>query len=172
MSWDALITGAVGVAGIGGTVLAARMTNKSQTANLVLSIDAENERARIADKRRIYATCLATLENVLPTIVTLRMLVADEQSDYETFKAAVAEMKAADTAMSVAVSELRLISPAKVSSLAEELSQHLREFLIDAKDGVNEGVSESKLTEAWTRLERQLYDAMRADLGETSLEDH
>ena len=41
------------MAGIGGTILAAWMTGKSQTANLVLSINAESERNRLAEKRRM-----------------------------------------------------------------------------------------------------------------------
>lgn len=49
------ITGAVGLAGIGGTILAARMTGTSQIAGLKLSISAENHPSRLAEKRTIYA---------------------------------------------------------------------------------------------------------------------
>jgi hypothetical protein len=45
--WDTFITGVVGVAGIGGTILAALISSKAQAANLKLSIGAENERARL-----------------------------------------------------------------------------------------------------------------------------
>ena len=46
------ITGAVGLAGIGGALLSARMTSKSDAENLKMSIAAEDEHARLAEKRR------------------------------------------------------------------------------------------------------------------------
>lgn len=57
----AAITGAVGIAGIGGTVLSATITRKSAAENLRISIDAENERIKLAEKRRIYAQALAAI---------------------------------------------------------------------------------------------------------------
>ena len=42
--WPTLITGLIGVAGIGGSILSARITTRSQTANLMLSISEEKER--------------------------------------------------------------------------------------------------------------------------------
>jgi hypothetical protein len=59
ISSDVLVTGAVGIAGIGGTILAAWMTAKGQTSNLLLGVDAEDRRAQLAEKRRIYAAYLA-----------------------------------------------------------------------------------------------------------------
>ena len=53
--WSNLITGLVGLGGIGGTILAARMTGRSQLATLRVNIGAEDRRAAIADKRRTYA---------------------------------------------------------------------------------------------------------------------
>jgi hypothetical protein len=57
----AAITGVVGLAGIGGTLLSARMTGKSDAANLRMSVSAEDTRAKLAEKRRIYANCLAAI---------------------------------------------------------------------------------------------------------------
>jgi hypothetical protein len=62
MDWAIVVTGAVGLAGIGGTLLSARMTSKSDAANLRASISAEDTRAKLAEKRRIYASCIAALD--------------------------------------------------------------------------------------------------------------
>jgi hypothetical protein len=55
------ITGLLGLAGIGGTLLSARLTSKSDAENLRTSISAEDARSRVVEKRRIYAKCLAAL---------------------------------------------------------------------------------------------------------------
>ena len=47
-----VITGLVGVAGIAGTLPAARMIARSQTADLMLSIGEEKRSAQLAHKRQ------------------------------------------------------------------------------------------------------------------------
>jgi hypothetical protein len=65
MDWASVvsiaITGAVGISGVAGTILAARITSTSATKDLQLSITAENDRQHKAEKRRLYAVCLATI---------------------------------------------------------------------------------------------------------------
>lgn len=63
--WSTLVTGAVGVAGIIGAILAARMASKSQTANLLTSIHAENERERQRVRRDIYVRHLAACQDAM-----------------------------------------------------------------------------------------------------------
>jgi hypothetical protein len=53
-----------GRAGIAGTILSARLSARSQTANLMLSISEERERARVADRRQVYASFMAILNEV------------------------------------------------------------------------------------------------------------
>lgn len=106
--WQTLITGAVGVAGIGGTILAARMTSKSQTANLKPGIGAENERARRAEKRLIYARCLASYEAMLTQVLVFRD--AGDRAESLDERSAT-EMSAVVSAMNVVVAELMLIAP-------------------------------------------------------------
>lgn len=55
------IAGVVGLAGIGGTLLSARLTSKSDAENLRTSISAEDAGAKLAEKRRIYANCIAAI---------------------------------------------------------------------------------------------------------------
>jgi hypothetical protein len=50
-----IVTGLIGVAGITGSLLSARLTARSNMAGLKLSITAEEERAQLAEKRRIHA---------------------------------------------------------------------------------------------------------------------
>jgi hypothetical protein len=74
--WETLITGAVGLAGIGGTLWQGKRSREAQSAdlkvsvdataeNLKLSIAAETERAYVVDKRRIYAAYHAALHTLL-----------------------------------------------------------------------------------------------------------
>jgi hypothetical protein len=76
--WSNIVTGAVGLAGTGGTLWQGQRGREASSkdlnhslevgaANLITSINADNERARIAEKRRIYASFIATLGNLLKT---------------------------------------------------------------------------------------------------------
>lgn len=55
MDWSNVTTGLVGLAGIGGTILSARMAGNSASRNLQTSISAENQRADRAEQRRVYS---------------------------------------------------------------------------------------------------------------------
>ena len=55
--WSEIITGAVGVAGIGGALLNGRW----QAAAVNRSIAAQDERAKVAERRRIYAAAYTAL---------------------------------------------------------------------------------------------------------------
>jgi hypothetical protein len=60
-----IVTGVVvgSASGIIGAICGAWMTGRSQIAGLKLGIAAENERAKIAEKRRVYARCIAALHD-------------------------------------------------------------------------------------------------------------
>lgn len=66
--WSTFVAGAVGVVGIGGTLIATRMTSRSQSMDLLTRISADKEEARLAVKRRIYAECIAAL-NLMPEVL-------------------------------------------------------------------------------------------------------
>lgn len=60
IDWSTIATGAVGIAGIGGSIWSARISRKSATSDLRPTIGAENERVRMSEKRRIYAVYLSS----------------------------------------------------------------------------------------------------------------
>lgn len=99
-----IVTGIVGVAGIGGTILATRMMGKNQTANLILSINAQGEHNRLAEKRRIYARYQASLDNIF--FATGRLRIHGGERFKDNFDAMFTEY----VELHSALSELRLIS--------------------------------------------------------------
>lgn len=145
--WGTLTTGAVGLAGIGGTLWQGKRAREAASSdlreslntaskNLLTSINAENERARIAEKRRIYAHFIAALGDLLKTWDQ-----ANTRDRAEALTGALA-----------AVSELRLIAPNDLGSQAESL------LTITAAPGQMRG--------DWAMTRLLLIYAMRADLGE------
>jgi hypothetical protein len=115
VSWTTLITGIVGaVIGVAGTSLAAWLTGRTQTANLQLSIDAERERTRIADKRQTYARCLASLTDVVFEAAKLGDY-SDGISPEDRRSLAVA-LHESLAPIVVAANEMRLIAPESLGS--------------------------------------------------------
>jgi hypothetical protein len=134
--WSTIIIGAVGVAGIGGTLLSARW----QTAGVKLSIAAEDERANRAEKRRVYAVAYAALNNGLEAMPT---------TDSSKRERHVTASHSALERASNAAWELQLIASADVSRHAGDAL-----FALQQEDG-------DSLLESLA----ELIPAMRADLG-------
>lgn len=153
--WPNLITGAVGVAGIGGTILAAWMTGKRQTANLKLNIDAENNRHRLAEKRRIYAKYQASLDNLIILITRLQVLGHGQR-----FKDSLADLGTGLGDMHSALSELSLIAPPQLGKIAEEMASAMTDSA-ERPDDPND----------LPKIRKRLHEAMRADLGEPGWPD-
>lgn len=139
--WSTIITGAVGVAGIGGTLLSARW----QTASVKLSIAAEDAQAKLAEKRRIYAAASAALNNGLVAMSAMNVSVNDSDT------AALSSLLV--TAGNIAW-ELQLIASA-------EVGRHARDALNALREGDGDTLLESLAA---------LIPAMRADLGIESLD--
>jgi hypothetical protein len=147
----AAITGVVGLAGIGGTLLSARMTGKSDAENLRMSISAEHTLAKLAEKRRIYANCLAALiQNV---DVNIRLHAATDSQEHNSV---IQERNQARVAARVAIQEVALIGPLDMSDLASQADSQLSQA--DVTDDANR----KRFSLAFARL----ITAMRADLGE------
>lgn len=152
MDWGtvipAAVAGAVGVAGIGGTLLSARMTGKSNADILRTSIIAEDARARNAEKRAVYAKFLAAINEMIQ--VRARMDTYKANDPKGEIPRDVDEQSALTfvSAMS-ANAELELISPAEVREPAREL--------LDIIARNRPGYGDARM---------QLMIAMRTDLGE------
>jgi hypothetical protein len=136
--WSTFVAGAVGVAGIIGTILAARMAKQSQTANLLTNIHAENERERQRVRRDIYVRHLAACQDAMG-------LGGDDV-------AAAGERSLANKAFG-ALRLVELVASKAVVDLATDLT-------LSATEG------ESSFDDFMLTQDR-LIEAMRADLGET-----
>jgi hypothetical protein len=163
--WETLITGAVGLAGIGGTLWQGTRSREAASKdlkasldataeNLNLSINAENERARLAEKQRVYARCLAAFAGLIDPIAKNHAFGSETE---DVLAASLAtEYGTALATQQNAVSELLLIAPVDVRQLALKASTKLMH-----DDG-------SEVAGAEFRAVRdRLIQAMRADLNNT-----
>lgn len=155
LNWAAIvpaaITGAIGLAGIGGTLLSASIARQSNAENLQASIAAENNKARLSEKRCVYANCLAAL---MFGYLQAAMVRARGDVRSKGYAADVLEANRARMAAVNALSEVRLIGPQDVGSLATRAVMALLRFLKEG-GGSDFGKAHAKLTLA-----------MRIDLGE------
>src|SRR5262245_31553900 len=75
--WPAIVTGivigVVGLAGIAAVYWQGKRAAEAASENLRRSIDAENERAQLAEKRRIYAACQAAFTAMRIESITHRV---------------------------------------------------------------------------------------------------
>jgi hypothetical protein len=95
-----IVTGVVGLAGIGGTFWQAR-----------LGWGREDKRIRITEKRRVYVACLAALNSGMTAAMYREGIATDKTS--HTFNAAKTE------AWSLVI-ETQLIAPVRVATLASD----------------------------------------------------
>ena len=158
MDWTVVvstaITGAVGIAGVAGTVVSARSASKSATKDLMLQINAENNRANLAEKRRVYAACMAALSETYG--ITLGY-ATDAEVGSESYKAVFQRSYRSLVAI---VPEVNLIAPTEVREL---LSKCVGWFTSRPLRG------EKKEGTDFNAIRRPLYDSMRADLDRNEL---
>jgi hypothetical protein len=146
--WGSIITGVVGLAGIGGTLLSARITGKSNTEDLRTSISAENTRARRAEKRMIYAKFLAACNEMI--VVRARINTYEAGDPKGEVPRGVDEQNALFFAAAMSANaELELVAHAEVRDRARELL----DVIVKGRSMYGD-----------TRV--QAIKAMRADLGE------
>lgn len=152
-----IVTGvAVGSAsGILGAICGAWLTARSQMAGLKLGISAENERARIAEKRRIYARCLATFNEAWLSPFKLKGLVearAKMLGDPSAILALFDQDKQLMTECMNCMFEVALMAPEVVVNLAGTATRRIIHN-----------------PEQFSKAIENLAFAMRADLGEPPL---
>lgn len=119
--WPTIVTGVVGVVGIIGTILAARITASRQTANLLLSLNEERNRARLIDKRQAYANFItATHEADL-----MIMWVGLARSQGKKEDVPISELYKLRAAMYSRLSEVELVGSEEVISRAQAMSRYV-----------------------------------------------
>jgi hypothetical protein len=138
------ITGAVGIAGVAGTIIAARIAGNSARESARLSISAEAGRARFSDKRQVYARATGAL---LAASLEASAVVSPADKSPQT---AAAFMAAAD-----AVSELELIAPPAILELSDRVMTRLIDFRAGRSDYA-----------AYGAAEKELFTSLRADLSQ------
>ena len=146
MLWGYVITGAVGIA---GTALGSWLTGRTQTNNLRLNIDAENKRAQTAEKRRIYASCIAGLDAGYTGVLT-EINYRSRPSTPERI-AAIQEREAPFLTALNTVAELELVASKEVANLAGKILTMLGNL-----DEVN--------PDEFHSLRSELHRTMRSDL--------
>ena len=141
--WPAVVAAITGgVVGLAGIFAATRQSGKS--------IRAEDARAKLAERRRIYANYLATLTQYAGADNRLRA-AEDGSKEHEE---ALRERSQAQTAARTAVQEVTLIAPASLSILAQQVDSQGR--------NVRDEAGGDRITKAYA----EMIIAMRADLGE------
>jgi hypothetical protein len=152
LEWIATLgTAIVGIAGIAATYLSAGKARITQIRNLQLSIDAENGRARIAEKRRVYVEYMSAISSY---VTAERRLAAarSRNSAEDSISVLRPELDQAMTIMLRALCEVRLIAPGPLSLLAGNVVM---------------GLATSEDTSLiFPQFRDELYKAMRCDLGE------
>lgn len=150
--WSTFVAGAVGVAGIAGTIIAARLTSKSQSADLLAYIESQTDRAEMTEKRRIYAVCQASFARML------RASVKNATAQGGAKVAASAALASAEEQMYVDASELQLMAPSGVVDLAFEVIGHFHEYAFG-----------QEWMDGYVGRESEMLTAMRTDLEVRSL---
>jgi hypothetical protein len=187
---SSIVTGVAAVVGIGGTAyLARRVSNDSKKSlevasndaksdrkaasddlqaslkaaaeQLATSINADDRRARVAEKRRIYASVLAVMQQVMAAATAYR--VARSGNNAEERKAAASRQTKSQEDMFQAIGELMLIAPHEVAGNAVALQNTLVQFMVASHAGEPFGGPEPR---AVGGVRDALLRSMRIDLGE------
>jgi len=143
MDWGVVvsggITGAVGIAGIGGSILSAKVAGKLAAQNL--------------QTRRIYARHLAACTELAKERINY---ITQPEVGGAAKLAALSDYLTAGAAVIAATAEVQLIAPDDVARLADEVRVALPHFEPSAARKAGDYID----------LLMQLISVMRADLGE------
>jgi hypothetical protein len=149
-----LITGVVGVLGMGSALWGGSRARSAQTEQLLLGIGAEDRRARLTERRRVYATYLAALTEVIQIGGRLaERVTTDERKGLES------RLYDAMGLLISTMQEVELIASRELGNLVEDITQ----FVI-----TEIGESESERISLFPKMRKDLYEAMRRDLNEHS----
>ena len=139
VDWTAVTAAIVGgVVGLAGIVFAWRQSK--------MTISAEDARARLADKRRVYAGFLASCNEIVRVADTEARLLREKESSSEARAAVKRENEILTANLATSKSVLELVAPDEIPKLADDFVNSLGE---DRMHGARSS----------------LIAAMRADLG-------
>jgi hypothetical protein len=151
VSGDAIVTAAAALGGaIVGGWLTAWVAGRSQ-----------EKQARHADKRQVYATCLASFEKMIRPIVAYSATLPGSKSRHE----AKSVLDVANDSMFVALGELKLIAPESVRHCAEEIDHFFQKIIDNPPTG---GFPAGEPPLDYKDLRHELLMAMRVDLDESA----
>jgi len=142
---------AVGVIGIVATYWTGRKVLFVQTRNIELQIRVESERARVAEKRQIYATFVAMTSKYVAVVHSLAVERTRNGSEIQ-LASIRAELDQAMQSMLTSLGEIRLIAPEGLAIMSVKVVQKL--------------TTTEDLASIFPEMREKLYVAMRADLGE------
>jgi hypothetical protein len=173
VNWPAIITGVIGIAGIAGTFVLSRNARKSAaedlkdslktaTDNVLAGITAEDRRAERLLKVRIYHQCHEAFLSMIGVVLRHRVN-SIERPDGWDYRKVQEPLAAPRRAMWYAVSELKLIAPPKIASLADDISAWYLWFIDRSRAG--DPMPDLEVTGEVASMETVLYNLMREDLG-------
>jgi hypothetical protein len=111
------MTGAVGLAGIAGTLWQAKQTKDAASQGVQVTIEADRQRERLADKRQTYARCLEAFTDLQHAVAVVSKL-RSRGAELADAQLAERDRLTAATAALTATWELTLIARADVSLIA------------------------------------------------------
>jgi hypothetical protein len=161
--WSTLITGAVGLAGIAGAIVSAKIASKAAIQGVRINATADEQRDRERVKRTAYAQCQASFERMIRAIEDYR---TSSLSKREDTLIGVQEVVASRVDMRVALSTLKLVGPENVRELADDVAKYLEDYVRQRNRDSSGPAADPQ--DGSRPLRHSLYNAMRADLGETS----
>ena len=163
--WPAIVTGVVtgvvGLAGIMALYWQGKRATETASQTFRRSINVQQDRARLAEKRRIYAACQATFTAMHIESITHRVAY-QPPPDQDQRDAAELALNQVQRSMLNATSELLLIAPDDVRKLAANLADSYVSYIA----ATVHGAPLDEPAGATAHMQDQLYDAMRADLAE------
>lgn len=165
---SAIATFAAAAIGIGGTAWQAkrgreaaatdlRVTLDSTTNNLLVGIAADADKTIRADKQRVYAACLAAVNNMIPVVAHYRL--AAQRSEKTESREIYDRLVSIRTTLQNTIAELEITAPEEIASLAGDVLSYFNDLMATAKD--------EKLPSAEKGIGSvaRLKNKMRADLG-------
>lgn len=152
LDWVAtLVTGIVGCTGIVATYWSGTKARIAQTKNVEFQLSVQGDRARLADKRRIYATFMCAISGYVSAERRLADARAKDLSE-QRLSVLRSELHVALTAALHALCEVRLIAPENLMVLCVDVVHRLSRS--------------EDLSRDFPGMRDRLYAEMRADLGE------